>query len=498
MELWARTSPLQADSDGGGETDGSEIAAGGDPLASDDDAASVFTPAVAPGHERVIVDLRVPFMLDASVQLQRAAEIDGTYELRFSGLPPADNIVIDPAPNDAQACYRMRTTIGGATSDWSTPLCVTPRIDPLAPLVQLSLLDRVTKRDQDVVVRVLAADVPDGSLSRAVRTMWPAGQRLDLDPLLDPTMAQSGVVEMLVSTKADFSDTSWELYQDEVVLPLADSSHFVVYAKVRDVAGNESLTATLSIRPIEVWPHETIVGLRQVRLQKKSAVSGDITVVHARENSKPEVIVGHGAKVSGSVRADGVKVKLGGAISSTVFHNTLSNHGMVGGSLLKPLFTPVNVALPDFPEASACGKPVTLKHGKDSWLTPGSYGKVKLKSGKKNNPTVLTLAGGYYTFVRLLMSKYTRLECATACEVRVAKQLAMGPSSYVGPQGDATPSGQLELFVGAGATVGNGSKLVARLFAPNATLRFKKKATGVGTFVARRVVVGTKASVKGN
>ncbi|MBI4702305.1 MAG: hypothetical protein HY744_14365 [Deltaproteobacteria bacterium] len=237
QEYAAHTQPLVADSDGGGESDGSELAARLDPLDPRDDRASVFTPRIVPGNVKALVDFQVPRSLAAQVELQRASARDGVFSRRYLG-PSSEAPLSDPAPNDAQACYRMRTTVAGATSDWSEPDCVLPRRDPFAPDVTLSLAQGGSiTTTREIGLRIDASESPNPDL-------YP-------ERLVDTETQASELADMMVSTRADFLGASYQPFRARLSLVAPNTPRSAVYVKVRDSAGNEPEPQDLLVRLVD-------------------------------------------------------------------------------------------------------------------------------------------------------------------------------------------------------------------------------------------------------
>jgi hypothetical protein len=232
-EFLAHTSPLQADTDGEGENDGSEIAAGRDPLDRTDDAISPYIPAIVAGNGKVLIDPQALSTSGVTLEIQRADDPHGAFIPVENATPNADGVVELEELNDREMCYRMRTNVdvGGVTasSAWSPVKCVTPAADPWTPIVTGSRATRDDpSRPTDVTLRIETADMP-------FAIHLPS-------KLIDPEVVAEPVVEMMVSEFADFRDLSaWGSFQQESVVSASVDAE-VLYIKIRDGAGHESLS----------------------------------------------------------------------------------------------------------------------------------------------------------------------------------------------------------------------------------------------------------------
>jgi hypothetical protein len=536
-ELHAHTSPVEADTDGGGEADGSEVAAGLDPLDEADDRIGPFEPLLAPGNGAVLgaADLLLSIEQQAVLEIERGPAEGGPFELALAGGRPEGGGWLDEADNGVARCYRMRVTVDSATSRWSTPQCVLPALDPFPPEVELSLAsDEPFVHELRASIHIAATDEPASRACTGGRPVVGGGPR---DPrLVDPSIVPSGVGDMLVSTRSDFRGASWQPYEPELAVDLPESDPKVIYVRVRDLAGNESPTASLIVPWLDAWPREAVVGQEMVRVGPEASVEGEISVLEQNAGLAPgqlELWLGRRASVTSTVRADSVWIGLDASVAGALVYNELVNHGTVTGALETPLVIPVHAQLPD-PGAAAPGSAdVTVERSATRTLAAGSYRVVRCKAGRPSSPTVLRLAGGSYDFARLLLGNQSRLECATACSVRIAGDLWAGRSSFIGPAAssatlkasdvavsvlgptggapcgdppadaadaqDCSPPGDDDSCamgeLARVASLGPQSVLDARLYAPRGLLSVGRGAQVHGTLAAQRVRIGREAHV---
>ena len=260
------------------------------------------------------------------------------------------------------------------------------------------------------------------------------------------------------------------------------------------------------------WPAEAVVALNSVWLKAHSTITSTVTGTVAVIDASPgpvladsaEAVVGRNVTVNGTVSANRVRIKQGGAVNGDVRTNALVNNGSISGATVTPLALPLAITVPAFPAFNAGTTAVTLQHHEDLTLAAGSYGDVLLRAGTAADPTVLTLSGGVYRLRGLEIGHRSRVACAASCEIRIKHRLESGPHAYLGP---ATGSGlgapDVQVFVegvngssgnlgGApkAAAIGFDNTVIARVLVPNGTLWLKWGTVATGVFVARDVSVG--------
>ncbi|MBK8995696.1 MAG: hypothetical protein IPM35_08110 [Myxococcales bacterium] len=268
------------------------------------------------------------------------------------------------------------------------------------------------------------------------------------------------------------------------------------------------------------WPSEAVVALNSVWLKEHSTltstVNGAVAVIDASPGpvlaSDEEAVVGQNVTVTGTVSANRVRIKLGGTVNGDVRQNSLLNNGSVNGSTITPLALPLPITAPTFPTFSTGTTAVTLAQHEDRTLSAGEYGQVTLQMGSVADPTVLTLSGGVYNLDGLNVGEKSRVECTTACEIRIKNRLEPGEKSFIGPaSGSGLSPPDVQIFVegingssgNLGATpkaavIGFDSTLQALLYVPNGTLWLKQGTTATGTFVAKDVLVGEGVALTKN
>jgi hypothetical protein len=135
-ELELGTDPTRSDTDGGGEDDGSELAAGTDPHLRRDDAVRTPIPFLTPADGAVTVGFGM-LTLGATLEVERASRRDGPWMMVGAGVGHGAASFTDVGLTNGQpACYRVRATRWDERrTGWSFPVCSVVAPDAFAPRV---------------------------------------------------------------------------------------------------------------------------------------------------------------------------------------------------------------------------------------------------------------------------------------------------------------------------------------------------------------------------
>lgn len=130
------TDPTQSDTDGGGEDDASELAAGTDPHLRRDDAVRPPIPWLTPADGAVRVGFGM-LTLGATLEVERAPRREGPWGVVGVGVGQGAASFDDAGlQNGTSLCYRLRATRDdGRRTGWSFPACGRVAPDPFAPHV---------------------------------------------------------------------------------------------------------------------------------------------------------------------------------------------------------------------------------------------------------------------------------------------------------------------------------------------------------------------------
>ncbi|MEM8530392.1 MAG: VWA domain-containing protein [Chloroflexota bacterium] len=220
-EYFSGTDPLNSDTDGGGENDGSEVLLHGqDPLNPDDDEieAPEFLHAIPEnGAVQLSYDVKAEY---EQILLYRATSQQGPWILRSAELP-LTGVYSDSATNEQTYYYRLiaiddenhRSAVLESTE-------VTPRVDPIPP--------------EGIVL------INDGAARTAsldVQLSFTAYQGEGIENFSD-------IKDILISNDPSFAGATWRPFAQNIswqLAPTAPGATARVYVRYRDTANNESV-----------------------------------------------------------------------------------------------------------------------------------------------------------------------------------------------------------------------------------------------------------------
>jgi hypothetical protein len=241
QEYQAGTHPGQDDTDGGGETDGSEVAMWRNPNQAADDGASAARMQACSGSDAI--HLRFAGVSTADrVLIERRLGTGSIETIHDGGLPPDGELVDSPALGST-ACYRSRlrtpTWWSDTTATWSPWQCAIAASDPVAPVLEVDIEGGSISPSRYVDVAVNASDVPKDIVGSECRP-----HLLATEP--------SGVATMAILPSPDTSNlptTTWVPFEDRATIRLdglVPSAHEptkevgTAWVAVRDLSGNVS------------------------------------------------------------------------------------------------------------------------------------------------------------------------------------------------------------------------------------------------------------------
>ena len=230
------TNPTDADSDNGGENDGSEISRGSNPVYPADDEITPPRVAAYPGVNKAYVKFSVPAGSD-HMRLYRSLSRNTGYSLIADNVPPTGIYTDTGLTNGTTYWYRMRAMgPAGQRSTLSPPVSVTPRGDSVSPIGTIRIDDGArSTASQTVQLSLWAHDFKE--------------PQQDAPDPWDPESSVSGVTEMMLSNNGAFAGGTWEPYASTKTWTIAPRQRrATVYVKYRDAAGNVSEVAHDSIR----------------------------------------------------------------------------------------------------------------------------------------------------------------------------------------------------------------------------------------------------------
>ena len=228
------TLPCQADTDQGGERDGSEVNGDRNPLYAPDDLVRPLGHlSVVALNERIRIQWTHPISYTNMVGWLSTVpgELGRPVNMGISGIYTVTNIA-----NDLPYIVILSGQNGTAEGEYSDPFTVTPKADPDSPSGAVLINNGAIQTfSRNVILNISSSDTP-------------------LDGLPTPTSARgggplavkyneiSGSIQMRISNDPSFTGAVWEPLMQEKpwTLPYGQGGVSFVYVQFRDGAGNES------------------------------------------------------------------------------------------------------------------------------------------------------------------------------------------------------------------------------------------------------------------
>ncbi len=230
-ELQIGTLPCQPDTDHGGETDGSEVLSGRNPLFPNDDRIPPLGHIdVRPLNGKILVSKPCPTI---AVFVSTTPGALGTQYI----FGPNVDALIPNLINGLTYYIRVRCIDGSNVGELSDTLTVVPKVDPDAPSGWILINDGAPETDSKaVMLNISSTDTPLDGMAQS------ANGHLT-DKLSRQLNEVSGNVEMRISNDPMMAGATWEALAMEKAWTLScqNGEICLVYAQFRDGAGNESL-----------------------------------------------------------------------------------------------------------------------------------------------------------------------------------------------------------------------------------------------------------------
>ncbi len=241
--------------------------------------------------------------------------------------------------------------------------------------------------------------------------------------------------------------------------------------------------------------HYILVANESAHIASGATLNGSLAVNSVRGKAK----IGLDATVSDGNDVVANKVKIGGSARVyNVYANTLKfkpAQTAVGGSLITPVPAPIFATEPllvpdpfepaNFPPSFpiTCGtNDVLVTNGQTATLAPGNYFQVRVNRGG-----TLMMPAGTYNVCRWIIDGNVEIEGAV--ELNARDILSIGAESIMAPIGVGLTANDVTINFEGRKTfrVGEGSTLSARIFAPNANMKIRRRAVVTGQIIARRI-----------
>ncbi|MFN8444975.1 MAG: choice-of-anchor X domain-containing protein [Caldilineaceae bacterium] len=244
-EFQAGTLPCVADTDHGGERDGSEVTHSRNPLdPKDDKVLEIGHVNVRALNQRILIDWTRPL---SYTNMLLYLSTDPNQFGRPVSMGQQGNYMVDRLQNDQTYYLRIAgvfsQTEGLAQGDYSATIAVTPKADPDPPSGAIAIAGGApTTPSKHVVLNISSTDTPLQGAAQGAN-----GHLTDQFSLLYNTV--SGGVEMRLANYADLSSVRWQplAFSKAWDLECANGEVCRVFAQFRDAAKNESLVVYDSI-----------------------------------------------------------------------------------------------------------------------------------------------------------------------------------------------------------------------------------------------------------
>ena len=241
-EFQQGTLPCEDDTDHGGETDGSEVEAGRNPLEPADDTVRPLPHiGVRALNGMIRIDWAHPQNYDRMVVFVSTVpgQLGSPLDMGSTG-----TFTLTEALNDQTYHLTFQGLVRSAAGAFSDPQPTTPKADPDAPSGYLVINDgQWATPSRHVTLTLMTTDTPMSAMADAVRS---AGS----DPLALRTNTVGGGVQMRISNDPFLAGAAWEplAFEKPWTLGESDTGVYAVFAQFRDAAGNESYVIHDDIR----------------------------------------------------------------------------------------------------------------------------------------------------------------------------------------------------------------------------------------------------------
>ena len=243
-------------------------------------------------------------------------------------------------------------------------------------------------------------------------------------------------------------------------------------------------------------------------LARSQVYSGNIAVPGTGESLRlscdSEVTVGAQTYLHDdtAVYGDKVTIRPKGSVYD-VHYNTLDSKGDIRGNQYTPL-TPLDIESPEFPTPNPGSVDIDIAVGDTYSLSPGSYGKIKVKTR-----ATLIFTGGTYHLENLDVGLKSKILFEAPSEVIINNRIQGASYADIGPKNGSGISARDIVFYVNGkngnlgnllsfpkaVTIGIGNTVKANFYAPNGTVWIEGFSEVEGAFIAKDVNLGIKATL---
>ncbi|MDZ7722311.1 MAG: hypothetical protein U5R06_05670 [candidate division KSB1 bacterium] len=249
----------------------------------------------------------------------------------------------------------------------------------------------------------------------------------------------------------------------------------------------------------------SVLALRSIRLSQNSQLLSGFAAIQedtCSDIQDAHMVIENNARVADScdVFAPSIQIRPNAEVYGNVYTNHLSNRGTITGAISRSLGFPILYhGLPAFPDITPGTRDIDLKPHKTHTLSSGSYRDVTLKPG-----CTLILRGGDIRLRNLRLSNDCEIRAKSPVRVLISQSFETGSNCVIAS--DRVSASEVLFYIAgsgkdrgnpqAAATIGNGSRVQANVYAPNGLLHIRQHCEATGGFIARDVLVGNGSVVR--
>ena len=297
---------------------------------------------------------------------------------------------------------------------------------------------------------------------------------------------------------------------------------YVLTYQVSDAAGNAAVSQTRTIEVVTTANSYVLIATHSMYLKSRARIhTGHIGVVDFGSSpfvgGREELVMGSRASTGAEVQVSAPRVLLRGRVDiagTLVFSElrwfrptpTIGEQQKVGGDYW-PLFDAIG--LPAFQIGDSGTVDIDVRQRNTLTLLPEQrYDRIRVRS-----MATLILAGGEYHIDRLDIGQNATVVALAPVTLLIGASFDMRQKAYFGPQDNDVDPAAIRVYVNGterrrnderdaqvryvskAARVGVKAQFAGNLYAPNGTIDLRESSQTLGSFIARDVIVGTRAEV---
>ena len=297
---------------------------------------------------------------------------------------------------------------------------------------------------------------------------------------------------------------------------------YVLTYQVSDAVGNAAVSQTRTVEVVTTANSYVLIATHSMYLKSRARIhTGHIGVVDFGSSpfvgGREELVMGSRASSGAAVRVSAPRVLLRGRVDiagTLVFSQlrwfrptpTIEEQQKVGEDYW-PLFA--DLGLPAFHTGDSGTVDIDVRQRNTHTLLPNQrYDRIRVRS-----MATLILAGGEYHIDRLDIGQNATVVATAPVTLLIGASFDMRQKAYFGPQDNDVDPAAIRVYVNGterrrnderdaqiryvskAARIGVKAQFAGNLYAPNGTIDLRESSQALGSFIARDVIVGTRAEV---